>query len=349
MNKAIILTGGRLDVNDAKTAHGLIRTSERFEIAGVIAAQNAGKDAGEILDGKRRNIPVFSTVEEAVQAIPDIKYCIVGVATPGGIFPESMLLMLKTAIQHRLNIINGLHDFLNDRPDFAALAETCQVTLTDVRRPKKRADLHFWTGAVYDLKCPIVAVMGMDCAMGKRTTTRFVMQACVEAGIKPGMIYTGQTGWMQGGQYGFIFDSTLNDFISGELEHAILSCHKAENPDVIFIEGQSALRNPSGPCGSEFLVSGNAKHAILVCAPKRIFYNHDERWGRIPSAESEIALMAHYGTRVLALVLNTEYCTREEAFAFQQEYQARLNIPVLLPLEAGVGPIVPLIRDILQK
>ena len=35
------------------------------------------------------------------------------------------------------------------------------------------------------------------------------------------MIYTGQTGWLQGGEYGFIFDSTLNDFVSGELENAI--------------------------------------------------------------------------------------------------------------------------------
>ena len=58
------------------------------------------------------------------------------------------------------------------------------------------------------------------------------------------MIYTGQTGWLQGGKYGFIFDSTLNDFVSGELEHAILTCYEETNPDVILIEGQSALRNP---------------------------------------------------------------------------------------------------------
>jgi len=343
MNKAIILTAGRLDVNDAKTAHGLIRTSERFDIAGVIAAENAGKDAGEVLDGIKRNIPVFSSVEEAVSAVPETTYCIVGVATPGGILPENMLLALKTAIQHGLNIVNGLHDFLNERPDFVALAQQHQVTLTDIRRPKKRADLHFWTGEIYSVKCPIIAVLGMDCAMGKRTTARFVMQACQAAGIQAQMIYTGQTGWMQGGQYGFIFDSTLNDFISGELEHAIVSCYRAENPDVIFLEGQSALRNPSGPCGSEFLVSGNARYAILVYAPKRKYFNHHAPWGAIPSAESEIALIAHYGTQVIALALNTEDCSREEAFAFQQEFHTRLGIPVMLPLEEGVSQIVPVV------
>ncbi len=72
-----------------------------------------------------------------------------------------------------------------------------------------------------------------------------------------------------GGKYGFIFDSTLNDFVVGELEHAILSCIKDTDPDIVLLEGQSALRNPTGPCGSEMLVSGNAKHVILVHAPKR--------------------------------------------------------------------------------
>ena len=36
------------------------------------------------------------------------------------------------------------------------------------------------------------------------------------------MIYTGQTGWLQGGRFGFILDATPNDFVSGELEHAIV-------------------------------------------------------------------------------------------------------------------------------
>ncbi|MEM1359258.1 MAG: signal peptidase I, partial [Bacteroidota bacterium] len=40
----------------------------------------------------------------------------------------------------------------------------------------------------------------------------------------------GQTGWMQGSKYGFIFDSTLNDFVSGELTHAILQAYKNEQP-----------------------------------------------------------------------------------------------------------------------
>ena len=152
-----------------------------------------------------------------------------------------------------------------------------------------------------------------------------------------------------GGRYGFIFDSTLNDFISGELEHAIVSCWEETKADVILLEGQSALRNPSGPCGSELLVSGNARHTILVAAPKRQYFDDLPAWGKIPSIESEIALIRMYGSEVIALALNTEHCSREEALAFQAKYEEELKIPVLLPLEQGVERAVPLIRKLISN
>ena len=53
MNNAIVLTNGLLKALDAKTAHGLIRGTERFTIKGVIdCLDTAGQDAGTILDGK---------------------------------------------------------------------------------------------------------------------------------------------------------------------------------------------------------------------------------------------------------------------------------------------------------
>ena len=50
--KAIVLTGSILHESDAKTAHGLIRGTERFEIVAVIDTQHAGKDAGEVIGSK---------------------------------------------------------------------------------------------------------------------------------------------------------------------------------------------------------------------------------------------------------------------------------------------------------
>ena len=315
-------------------------------IVGVIDTVSAGMDAGTVLDGKPRQIPIMATIAEAKAVHPDLAYCIIGIATSGGILPEYMLVLLREAIEMGISIVNGLHDYLNDRPDIVALAARNNVELLDVRRPKKRADLHFWNGDIYSVKAPIIALLGMDCALGKRTTTRFLIEACQKSGINAQMIYTGQTGWLQGGKYGFIFDSTLNDFISGEMEHAIVSCYKETNADLILLEGQSSLRNPTGPCGSEYLVSANAKYVILVHAPKRKYFHDEPAWGEIPSVESEIQLIEMYGSKVIALALNTEQCTLEEAEKFQQTYEQQLGIPVLLPLEQGVDKVIPLLKEL---
>jgi uncharacterized NAD-dependent epimerase/dehydratase family protein len=339
MDRAIVLTAGLLNTNDAKTAHGLIRESTRFEIVGIVDANEAGKDAGEVLDGRNRNVPVYKTIEDALQTKP--KFCIVGVATPGGIFPAAMIEEIKTAIQYGISVVNGLHDYLSERKDIAELADKHNAQLIDVRKPKHRRDLHFWTGDVLKLETPIVAVIGTDCSLGKRTTQRFLMAACKDAGIHAELIYTGQTGWLQGGKYGFIFDSTLNDFVVGELEHAILTCAKETKPQLILLEGQSALRNPTGPCGSELLVSGNAKHVVLVHAPRRVYYDHHIPWGTVHSLESEIELIRLYGSKVIAVALNTELCSEEEASAFQQQYEQKLGIPVILPLKEGCARIIP--------
>jgi len=346
MDKAIILTAGLLDTADAKTAHGLIRESERFEITGVVDTKYAGNDAGAVLDGRHRNIPVFASVEDAL--LTGAKYCIIGVATTGGRFPDFMLQIVKTAIQNGLSIVNGLHDYLSERPDISELAKLHNVRLTDIRKPKKFADLHFWTGEILHMQTPVIAVMGTDCALGKRTATRLILKSCSDAGLKTQMIYTGQTGWLQGGKYGFIFDSTLNDFVSGELENAILTCNKETAPEFIFIEGQSALRNPSGPCGAEFLLSGAAKHVILVHSPKREFFDKEPHFGKIPTLESEMELISLYGSEVIALALNTEDCTKKEMLGFRADYEKRFGIPVLLPIQEGCDPIIPVLKSILK-
>lgn len=349
MKNAIVLTDGLLMTSDAKTAHGLIRGTERFNIIGLVDGEaNAGKDAGELLDGKHRGIPVFATMEIAMATLGKVDFIIIGVATVGGILPKNMLSVIYDAVKNGVSVVNGLHEYLNDKADLVALAASSGAALIDIRKPKSRADLHFWDGAIFNVTAPIVAVIGMDCAMGKRTTARMLKQACNTEGMKAEMIYTGQTGWLQGGKYGFIFDSTLNDFVSGELEHAIVSCWKETSPDILFLEGQSSLRNPSGPCGLELLISGNAKLVVLIFAPKRKYFDNEAHWGEIPSVVSEIEIIEKLGSKVIALAINTENCTTDEAYAFQKEYTASLGLPVLLPIQEGVASVIPLLKALMH-
>ena len=347
-NNAVLLTNSLLMTSDAKTAHGLIRGTERFNIVAVVdGLEHAGKDAGILLDGKHRGIPVFETLQIALDTLDSVNFLIIGVATVGGVLPKNMLALIYETVQRGISVVNGLHEYLNDKPDIVSLAGISGAQLIDVRKPKLRADLHFWNGAIYKVTAPIIAVIGMDCAMGKRTTARMLKQACTNEGIKSDMIYTGQTGWLQGGQYGFIFDSTLNDFVSGELEHAIVDCWKEQSPDIIFLEGQSSLRNPSGPCGLELLISGNAKQTILIFAPKRQYFDNEKHWGEIPSVASEIALIEKLGSKVIAVAINTENCTIEEAYAYQKEYTDSLGLPVLLPIQEGVTSMLPILKALI--
>src|SRR4051812_27329741 len=119
-SNAIVITAGYLDSDSGKTAHGLIRGTERFNIIGVIDEDHAGKDAGEVLDGKKRNIPVYASIPDFIKNSSEkAKYCIIGVATKGGVIPDSMRSMLKIALENNLSLVNGLHDYVSDHPELA--------------------------------------------------------------------------------------------------------------------------------------------------------------------------------------------------------------------------------------
>ena len=343
---AIVITEGIYQENYAKTAHGLVRGSRRFEVKGIIDKALVGQDAGELLDGKHRNIPFFSSISDALKQIEKPDYCVVGVATHGGYLPEALRSLLLEALQNGISIVNGVHEFAADFPELAEAAKANNAEIIDVRRPKLTKDLKFWSGEILNLKTPRIAVLGIDCAVGKRTTAALLEGACNEVGIKTEMIYTGQTGWMQGYKHGFIFDSTLNDFISGEIECALLECEKESQPDLMLIEGQSSLQNPAGPCGAEFLLSGGAKGVILQHTPFREFVDGVEQYGyRMPSVENEIALAKIYGSKVIAIALNGENGSPEALIAKQKELEETFKIPVVRPLEEGMGRLVKVVKE----
>ena len=349
-SSAIILTAGYLVSSNGKTAHGLIRGTDRFNIVGVVDDKYAGRDAGDVLDGRHRNIPVFGTLGDFASSGIQAKYCIIGVATKGGVIPPALKSQLKEALELGYSLVNGLHDYASDHPELASLAQQKGLEIIDVRKPKKFTDLHFWNGKIAEVKCPKIAVLGTDCALGKRTTTRFLTETMRAAGFKAEMIYTGQTGWMQGARYGFIFDSTLNDFISGEMEHAVHQCWTETRPDIIFIEGQSSLRNPSGPAGAEWIVSAAADAAVIQHHPVRKQYKDMEYYpAYIPDLADEMALIRIYGAPTAAITLNTAKMTLADARAFAAEQESRLGIPVVLPLEDGLERLVPVFREWIEK
>jgi uncharacterized NAD-dependent epimerase/dehydratase family protein len=342
---AIVLANRHFRKINAKTTHGLVRSSLRYEVLGVVDPDCAGEDAGRLLDGRPRGIPIHASVADAIAgAAREPRHCVIGVATAGGVMPPDLRESIVDAIEAGLTVVNGLHQLLSDDPELVALAERHGATLIDGRRPRPTRELRFWSGAIKDVRALRVPVIGTDCATGKRTTCVMLRDACREAGMSAQMIYTGQSGWLQGERYGFILDSTPNDFVCGELERAIVDCDRNESPDVILIEGQSGLRNPSGPCGSELLLSGAASGAVLQHPAGREHFI-DSGWKRrLPPVETEVALIRMYGVEVWAVTLNETGLTPEAAAQARDDLRAKLDLPVVLPFTDGVGEVVEAIR-----
>ena len=196
---AVLLANGLLRTPFAKTTHGLLRGPSRYRILGLVEPEFAGEDAGEILDGRRRDIPVFASLTDMIDVVgtkPDV--CVVGVATIGGVLPPEIRAALLQAADLGMTLVNGLHQLLSEDAEIAQRAHQAGGTILDIRKPKPVRDLRFWSGEILGLETPRLAVLGTDCAVGKRTTTALLWQALRDQGRRAEMIYTGQTGWLQG-------------------------------------------------------------------------------------------------------------------------------------------------------
>src|SRR2546427_11747123 len=102
MERAVILCDGYFGQNTGKTANGLVRYSKRYEIVGVIDRTKAGRDAGEVLDGKANDIPIVASLKEAVERLTP-ETLIIGVATFGGYIPPEFRPILRPAVEAGLN------------------------------------------------------------------------------------------------------------------------------------------------------------------------------------------------------------------------------------------------------
>ncbi len=344
---ALVLCEGAFATLNGKTAHGLVRFTNRYKILGVIDSTHAGRDAGEVLDGKRRDIPIYSHLAVALAEHQNqIKYFVIGLAPEGGKLPESYRQIVAEAIRAGLNIDSGLHEFLSDDPEFSALAQQRGVQIRDIRKPPAGNELHFFSGKIQKVESIRIAVLGTDSAVGKRTTAWQVTHALNAAGIKAEMIGTGQTAWMQGAKYGVRLDALVNDFVSGEIEHAIWQCWQDEHPQVMLLEGQGSLMHPAYPGGFELLVAGRPHAVILQTAPKRTTYDGFPDFP-MASLEKEIQVIELLSNRpVIALTLNHENMSETEIEATAQHYEREYGIPCCDVLKHGPKKILQRIFEL---
>jgi len=350
--RALVLCDGYFGTNTGKTANGLVRFSRRYKIVGVVDRANAGRDAGEVLDGRPNGIPIVASLEEGIERCrPDA--LIVGVATFGGYIPNEFRPVIRAAIQRGLGVVAGLHEYLSHDPEFHALAAERGVALVDVRRPRALRELRQFSDLARKLPCLRLAVLGTDGSIGKRTTAILLTEALNAAGINAAFVATGQTGLLQGADFGVPVDAIPGDFVVGELEWEIHRAYEATKPEVIVVEGQGSISHPAYVMGTRaILMAAMPQSIVLQHAPARKTRNfrRDVVAWPMPRLEDEIHMLELFSPgKVVAIALNHEGMTREQVDVTAKEYESRYRLPTCDPLWHGVDKLVAAVRTQLGK
>ncbi|MGB5335694.1 MAG: DUF1611 domain-containing protein [Woeseiaceae bacterium] len=333
---AIVYCEGNFGAIDGKTANGLVRNSERYRILSVIDSDKAGLDAGAVLDQAPKGIPICHDLEASlglVDGIPD--YFIFGMAPSSGMLSIRERALIIEAMNYGMNVVNGLHEFLSDDPVFKAASLANNVTILDIRKPRDKKDLRMFTGRVLDLPCRRIAILGTDCAIGKRTTATILTRVLNQHGVKAVMVATGQTGLIQGARYGIALDAIPSQFCAGELEATVLEAYENERPDVIVVEGQGALSHPAYS-SSAFILRGSCPHGVVLQhAPKRA-HRCDFDNMKMPAPADEINLIQTFAdTSVIGVAINHEDMTGNDLANVIEEYEQELGLPVTDPLSGS--------------
>ncbi len=326
---AVVYCEGNFGQIDGKTGNGLVRHSQAYRILSVIDSALDGHDSGQVLDNLSNNIPVLKDLEAAISReahIPDT--LIYGMAPSNGKLSLADRDVVLDAIALGMNIVSGLHEYLGDDPEIAAAANSSNVTIRDIRKPRPSKDMRLFDGSVADVKAIRIAVLGTDCAIGKRTTATILAKALNARGIRTVLVGTGQTGLMQGAKYGVAMDAVPPQFCCGELERAVVAASEGEQPDVILIEGQGALSHPAF-CTSAFILRGSQPlSVILQHAPKRA-HRCDFPNMPMPDPSEEITLIETFAdTKVIGMTINHEGMTEVEIGSAIGTYSHDLGIPV---------------------
>jgi uncharacterized NAD-dependent epimerase/dehydratase family protein len=330
----LILTDGYLLERNAKTAHGVVRYS-RDAIAAVLDPKYAGKSLVDLMPELGRDAPIVSSLAEGLRYKPTA--LLLGVATPGGWMPDHWRAWIQESIEAGLDVVNGLHRFLNDDPEFVELADRQGVELWDVRDPPP--DIPLFSGRILELPRRIVLTVGSDCAVGKKTAAIEIERAADAAGYSSEFAATGQTGILIAGK-GIAVDRVIADFLAGAAELLVCSTHPST--DVVVVEGQGSLWHPAYSSVTLGLLHGSAPDALVLCHQAGRDRIEEPPYTKLPPLYEMIRQYEELTeklrpARVACIALNCQGLTDEDARRAKDEVASETGLYVGDPL-AGEAP-----------
>ncbi|MBT3923630.1 MAG: DUF1611 domain-containing protein, partial [Nitrospina sp.] len=244
------------------------------------------------------------------------------------------------AMMKGMDIISGLHEFFTLDPELSHIAALNGVQIKDIRKPPPLKDLHLFTGQISQVNVPVIAVLGTDCACGKMTTAVELNETLNNLGIKSVLVATGQTSLMQGAKYGVSTDALISQFMVGEVENSVVQAFEKESPDIILVEGQSAISHPAF-LSSIAILKGSMPDGVILQHPPARKFRCDFPNLAMPTPESEIKLIETISkTKVVAITLSHEDMDDHEVLKVIEDYEKRFQLPTTDVLSSGCQKLV---------
>jgi uncharacterized NAD-dependent epimerase/dehydratase family protein len=335
VKRLLVLAEGKSDdPHYGKTARGVVRYGPHPTVA-ILDSRRAG--------GEYEGIPIVATVKEALPFEPTT--ALVGVAVAGGRLGPEWRQIIRSAIEAGLDVEAGMHEFLADDPELAALAERHGVELHDVRRPP--SDLSVPTGENLTHGASVVLTVGSDCAIGKKTMAIELHRESERRGLRSVFVPTGQTGIMIAG-WGIAVDAVVADFLAGAAERLVLE--GVERGDLLWVEGQGALLHPQFSGVTLGLMHGSAPHALVLCHAAGSGEIEGCPGHSIPSLadlvelHERIALPAR-PAKVAAVALNTSALGEEQGREAVAAAEAETGLVADDPVRFGAGRLVEAVLE----
>jgi uncharacterized NAD-dependent epimerase/dehydratase family protein len=323
----LILAEGRaLDAHYGKTARGVILYGPH-PVTAVVDSTAVGRE----LEG----IPIVATVAEGLALEPRPTTALVGVAVAGGRLPPEWHAVLEEVLAAGLDLESGMHEFLGDDPELAALAREHGAAIRDLRKPP--SDLSVSTGANLEHGAAVVLTVGSDCAIGKKSVAVELERGARERGLRSVFVPTGQTGIAIGG-WGIAVDAVVADFLAGAAERLVTE--GAAKGDLLFVEGQGSIIHPQFSGVALGLMHGSAPHVLVLCHMAGETEIEGCPGHPIPPLVDLVELHERLSlparpARVAAVALNTRRLGTEEARREIEAAAEETGLPVDDPVRFG--------------
>jgi len=342
--RTVLLAEGDFSTFGAKTAVCYLRY-RTGDVVGVVDSTCSQKTVQEAL-GFGGDIPVVSNVRQALELRPEV--AIVGMAPQGGQLDGPFREMLREYLEAGLDVVCGLHTFIEGDAELSEIAKRTGARLWDVRRVGEMSTVSNGEGCTTGART--VLVTGSDCNVGKMTATIELHREAERRGLKTAWAATGQTGIMIRGR-GVAIDRVIADFIGGASEDLVNE--EGRGSDVVFVEGQGSLLNPGYSGVTLGLTMGVMPDCqVLVHAVSRTHIAETDV-AMPPIAEvvrrCEAVTLPFKESPVVAIALNTAGCDDAEATRRVNALSEETSLPVADPVRHGASVLLDGVTNFLNR